>query len=79
MMPFNDNVKSQALRRAGGLCECRRKDHRHLFGRCMSLVTRNSADFHHKHAAGQGGGDSLSNCEVLCRSCHKKTDSYGRR
>ncbi len=43
-MPLNDNVKSQALRRAGGLCDCRRKEHRHLFSRCAALVTRSSAD-----------------------------------
>lgn len=78
-MAFTEQVKDQAFRRAGGRCECRRKEHSHLTGHCWSLMSRSAAQFHHVHAFARGGTDALSNCEVLCRSCHKKTDSYGRR
>jgi 5-methylcytosine-specific restriction endonuclease McrA len=77
-MPFSDKTKDEAFRRSGGRCECRRKLHKHLFGRCTSLLSRHGAQFNHVHAQSQGGPDSLSNCEVLCRSCHERTASYGR-
>jgi 5-methylcytosine-specific restriction endonuclease McrA len=78
-MSFSEAVKANAFSRANSRCECHRKEHNHLFGRCGSLlVTRRMAQFHHKHAVARGGSDTLSNCEVLCRTCHEKTDSYGR-
>lgn len=79
-MAFSEDVKVKAFKRSGGRCECRRKSHRHLLGRCMSpLLSRASAEFHHITAQAQGGSDGLSNCEVLCKSCHRQTASYGRR
>ena len=79
-MPFSEETKKLAFRRSGGRCECRRKNHGHLFGRCAALLwSRRSAEFHHVNAEAGGGHDGLSNCEVLCPSCHKKTPSYGRR
>lgn len=78
-MAFSDTVKAQAFKRSGGRCECRRKSHKHILGRCLAvLLTRSAGEFHHVTAASQGGSDGLSNCEVLCRSCHKNTTSYGR-
>lgn len=32
---------------------------------------------HHKVSVVAGGSDTLSNCEILCMDCHKKTGSYG--
>jgi 5-methylcytosine-specific restriction endonuclease McrA len=76
-MPFTDSIKDAAFRRAGGKCECVRKNHAHK-GRCAKPLTRSTAQFHHIHAQSMGGHDGLSNCEVLCLTCHKQTDSYGR-
>ncbi|MGP8163455.1 MAG: HNH endonuclease [Acidimicrobiales bacterium] len=77
-MSFSEETKRKARARAGGFCECRRKGHGHVLGRCVSPLFLTSVEFHHKTAADRGGGDTLSNCEVLCPSCHRKTDSYGR-
>jgi len=73
-MAFSQLVKDQALARAGGRCECTRLRHGHI-GRCLK---RGPFHFHHKTALAVGGYDGLSNCEVLCVSCHKLTQSYGR-
>ena len=76
---FSDAIKRAAFRRSGGRCECRRASHKHPFGRCLSFfLTSRSAEYHHVHADSRGGGGGLSNCEVLCVSCHRRTDSYGR-
>lgn len=75
-MAFSETVKDQAFRRSGGRCECTRGSHGHS-GRCPNRVTRHSAHFHHVHAQSQGGHDGLSNCEVLCVTCHKLTPSWG--
>lgn len=75
-MPFSDNVKDQAFRRSGGQCECRRSTHGHL-GRCPTKISRHGAEYHHVVADSAGGADTLSNCEALCVSCHRKTQSYG--
>jgi 5-methylcytosine-specific restriction endonuclease McrA len=77
-MAFSQITKDQAYARSGGRCECRRKSHNHLFDRCATPLTRNSGEYHHITAVSVGGSDALSNCEYLCQSCHKRTDSYGR-
>ena len=76
-MPFPESVKDAAFRRSGGRCECQRQNHGHA-GRCSTAVTRHGAHYHHKHAESLGGPSTLSNCEVLCVPCHKKTESWGR-
>jgi len=75
-MAFPQLVKDQAWRRSGGKCECTRSAHTHP-RRCNAVLSRASAEYHHIHAQAQGGHDGLSNCEVLCHSCHVKTPSYG--
>lgn len=72
-MAFSQLTKEQALRRAGGRCECTRLAHPHI-GRCSS---RGPFEYHHKTSVFVGGSDSLSNCEVLCKPCHQATGSYG--
>lgn len=76
-MAFPDSVKDAAFRRSMGKCECIRTTHAHR-GRCSALLTRTTAEFHHITAQSVQGHDGLSNCEVLCSSCHKQTPSYGR-
>ena len=87
-MAFSDSVIRAAWERSGRRCECERSSHNHGYtGRCTQYL--NWADrgndrspfgweAHHKTAVSVGGGDSLSNCEILCIKCHKKTESYGR-
>jgi 5-methylcytosine-specific restriction endonuclease McrA len=78
-MAFSPTVKVQALRRSGGRCECRRSGHGHNYSvRCSTRLTLGTAQFHHKAAQSVGGHDGLSNCEVLCGACHRRTASYGR-
>ena len=77
-MAFTENVVEQAWKRAGGKCECKRWTHNHSVVRCgKELVFANRAK------EGQGrwearrvepsGGDTLSNCEILCADCYKRS------
>jgi len=80
-MSFSEDIVKQAWRRSGERCECRRTTCGHM-GRCNKSLLWNSRgkeseggwEAHHINAH---GSDSLSNCEILCQSCHKKTGSYG--
>lgn len=85
-MAFSDYTVMKAWERSGGRCECERSSHGHS-GRCTQKLMLNQRgndnsiygwEAHHKIAVARGGSDVLSNCEILCISCHKKTDSYGR-
>jgi 5-methylcytosine-specific restriction endonuclease McrA len=72
-MAFSEATKTQAIKRAGYRCECKRGSHMHgRSGRCIKALTKGVAEFHHKLAVASGGGDGLSNCEVLCRPCHAR-------
>jgi 5-methylcytosine-specific restriction endonuclease McrA len=80
-MAFSESVVKQAWDRSGGKCECKRAAHGHT-GRCNHTLLWSSqgkdTDFgweaHHINA---NGPDTLSNCEILCQTCHKKTGTYG--
>ena len=73
-MAFSEKVKSDALSRAGNKCECKRKCSHHSDYRCGN--SRN-LQAHHIKALKDGGSDTLSNCEILCETCHQNTKSYG--
>jgi 5-methylcytosine-specific restriction endonuclease McrA len=68
-MAFSEATKELALASAGNQCECARGSHTHT-GRCKTTLTKSAAEFHHKTAVASGGDDTLSNCEVLCTTCH---------
>jgi HNH endonuclease len=68
-MAFSEATKIDALKRAGNRCQCVRTSHAHK-GRCKTTLTKARAEFHHKTAVASGGRDTLSNCEVLCHTCH---------
>jgi hypothetical protein len=81
-MAFSEEVVRQAWKRAGGKCECKRSLHSHSNGRCSKELVfenrgreggRGAWEAHHKVSVSAGGGDTLSNCEILCWECHKKT------
>ena len=78
-MAFSEETVKEAWKRARGKCECRRITHNHQYVRCnKELVWENRGretgrgawEAHHKSST---GGDSLSNCEILCWDCHSKT------
>jgi hypothetical protein len=77
-MVFSDEVVEKAWRRADGKCECRRKSHGHSYIRCNKQLAWNNRgregrgkwETHHRSS---GGGDGLSNCEILCWDCHSRT------
>ncbi len=83
-MAFPDDVVKQAWDRAGGRCECTRRNHGHR-ERCnrpliwfyRGLELPGGWEAHHKTAGKAGGADTLSNCEILCQACHKATQTYG--
>ena len=81
-MAFSDQTVLQAWQRSGGRCECTRSTQGHV-GRCGVRLGW-EARGHEKvlggweaHHVAAGGPDTLSNCEVLCIPCHKKTQTYG--
>ena len=85
---FTDATLRTAFERAGGRCECTRKecDEEHE-GRCPATFKwsdRGSSDDpdawqgHHWIAQAKGGTDNPANCEILCVPCHIGTASYGR-
>jgi 5-methylcytosine-specific restriction endonuclease McrA len=82
-MAFSETIKDQAFARSGGRCECARQhpgrlNAPHNGGRCSATFTRQGSwEAHHKTAVAAGGSDSLSNCEALCVTCHRLTDTYG--
>lgn len=83
-MAFPDSVVTEAWKRSGGQCECNLTSHGHSW-RCPTKLNWGSRglevshgwEAHHVTAEAAGGKDILSNCEILCQECHKKTQSYG--
>lgn len=82
-MPFPESVVKKAWQRAGGKCQCTRSGCRHT-GRCSKELVwenrgaegrRGAWEAHHRSA---DGGNTRSNCEILCLACHKNTGTYGR-
>lgn len=79
-MAFSQQTIEQAWRRAGGRCECERRTHAHA-GRCSApLVWTNrgrsgagACEAKHSVRLESGGSDALSNCEIMCWSCHRQT------
>lgn len=74
-MAFLESVVKQAWDKCGGKCESCRKE---LLWASRGSESMYGWEAHHKSATILGGADSLSNCKILCQSCHKKTSSYGR-
>ena len=80
-MAFSEDTVQQAWNRSGGKCECKRTVCGHS-GRCnrsLLLGSRGAESEYgwEAHHVNSNGGDSVSNCEILCQKCHKNTQSYG--
>ena len=79
-MPFADDVVASAWKAANGRCQCARTTHGHSVPCGKLLVLQNRGregvdawEAHHKVSVDAGGGDTLSNCEILCWDCHSRT------
>ena len=77
-MAFSDEVVAQAWRKAGGMCECTRTTHDHDYVRCGKVLVwenrgREGRGAWETHHISSTGGDTLSNCEILCWNCHQST------
>ena len=75
-MAFPESVLKEAWKRAGGRCECTRAAHNHAGGRCnKELVWENRAKDGlgkwEAHRVRTYDRDVITNCEVLCWTCHK--------
>ena len=76
-MAFTETTKDDAFKRSGGRCECHRGGHSKHYSqrRCPTNVTRRGArgaEFHHIQWESRNGSDRLSNCQVLCKTCHEE-------
>ncbi len=81
-MAFPEDTINLAWQRSGGRCECKRNTHDHNGYRCTRILMRanrgrDGTGAWEAHHISTTGGDVLSNCEILCWSCHKKTTSFG--
>lgn len=77
-MGFSDEVVEKAWKQAGGRCQCRRKRHKHPYGRCPKNLTlknrgREGRGCWEAHHISSSRGDGISNCEILCWDCHSMT------
>ena len=77
-MALSDEALREAWERAGGQCECTRRTHRHFYVPCGKNLR-----WEKRGEATEGGwearlvdafgGESGSNCEILCNECHGAT------
>ena len=77
-MAFPESVVEAAWRRAEGRCQCRRRSHKHRYVRCNKQLVwdnrgREGRGKWEAHHISRTGGDTLSNCEILCWDCHAPT------
>ena len=81
IMVFSDSIVDQAWIQSGGRCECTQRSHTHQ-GRCNCELLKaargkeTSLGWEPRHKTASGP-DTLINCEILCLSCHKQTQTYG--
>jgi 5-methylcytosine-specific restriction protein A len=67
---FSRKTKAAAFMRSGGGCE-----------RCSAKLFAGNVEYDHQLPCALGGDNSLENCLVLCRACHRtvKTPDDVRR
>ena len=73
---FSKSVKREALKRSGGKCEATGTRYGLPDGVRCNADLAYGLDFDHCIPDGLGGGNSLDQCIVTCRKCHRwKTSS----
>ena len=85
---FDNTVVKSRFEQAGGQCECTRSDcnppHEERCPQKFNWEDRGTADnyeawqAHHWVPQSIGGEDHVTNCRILCVSCHKETESFGK-
>jgi len=70
-MVFSPEIVEAAFRRANSKCESCGKQL--VFQNRGRGSGRGAWEVHHRTKASSGGGDTLSNCKILCWDCHSKT------
>jgi hypothetical protein len=78
IMAFPEKVVEQAWKRAAGKCECKRWTHTHNVVRCgkelvFAIRAIEGQGRWEAHRINRTAGDTLSNCEILCADCYKRT------
>jgi hypothetical protein len=73
-MTFSDEVIRKVWKRSGGRCECRRKSHKHPYGRCGILLDPEKRRKKEPVSwevlkIDDNGPYTLENCEILCGKC----------
>jgi len=58
---FSKRTKLVCWNRAGGQCE-----------KCTAKLFHGNVEYHHIKECAFDGGDTPENCQVLCRTCHRK-------
>jgi 5-methylcytosine-specific restriction endonuclease McrA len=76
---FSLTTKQQALARQKYKCaSCGATIHGLHLGDAAQHTWGESAQGHHIRHAARGGGNSVDNCVILCRSCHYSAHGGGR-
>ena len=78
IMAFPEDVVVQAWKRSGGKCECKGWKHNHKFSRCNAQLIpamrrQEGQGRWEAHRINRRGDDTLSNCEILCWDCYKRS------
>ncbi len=79
-MVFSDSIVRQAWVRAEGRCECLRGSHSH-HGRCNNKQLiwgnrgREGRDAWKVYHRSSTGGDTLTNCEIVCWNCENEENT----
>lgn len=75
MDAFPEEIVWQAFRLANERCEeCGKR----LLWSSRGMEGEYGWEAHHKVSLSSNGSSTISNCKILCQSCHKKTRTYGQ-
>jgi len=67
---FPSAVKRDAYKRSGGICECHRVRHLPTYRTgCKRPLSPGNTFYEHIDQDALGGGNDLSNCDVLTKTC----------
>lgn len=69
---FTKDTKRQAFARSRGICECHRVPSLNRAHGCGVALRSGHINFEHIEQDALGGGNDLSNCATLCRTCWKE-------
>ena len=71
---FSEKTVQEAWRKANERCERCKKA---LLWSSRGTEGKYGWESHHRISLASSGSNTVSNCQILCQDCHKKTRSYG--